>query len=310
MNLTSPRQVQQLMAKHKVTAKKSLGQNFLTDANILRKIVTAAELCPDDQVLEIGPGVGALTVALAEAAGAVVAVETDRSLAPLLAEVLAEFDNVRLVFGDILKLNPATLFPPEGTVPKVVANLPYYITTPIIFHLLESTVQWQLLVFLVQKEVADRMVSPPGNKEYGALSVMIQSFCHVELVGVVPPTVFLPRPKVDSAIVRLVPKPKAISPEIDRCFSLLVRTVFSTRRKNLYNSLRGIFSQLGGEKKVMTALEELGLDPRRRGETLSPAEFYALAAYCGNALNGPTRNQALYRKGDEDEFYQPDQRTT
>jgi len=278
------------MAKHKVAPKKGLGQNFLTDANILKKIVATAQLSPDDLVLEIGPGVGALTVALAEAAGAVVAVETDRSLAPLLTEVLAELGNVRLVYGNILELNPAGLFPLDGTAPKVVANLPYYITTPIIFHLLESAVQWRLLVFLVQKEVADRMVSPPGNKVYGALSVMIQSSCHVELVGVVPPTVFVPRPKVHSAIVRLVPKPRKVSPEIDRCFSLLVRTIFSTRRKNLYNSLRCIFPQLGGEEQVMAALEKLGLDPLRRGETLSPAEFYALATLCANNLNGPTRN--------------------
>lgn len=271
-----------------MAAKKGLGQNFLTDANILRKIVDAAQLSPDDLVLEIGPGVGALTVALAEAAGGVVAVETDRSLTPLLAEVLAGRDNVRLVFGDILKFDPAALLAPEGTAPKVVANLPYYITTPIIFHLLESAVKWQLMVFLVQKEVAERMVSPPGNKVYGALSVMIQSYCEVELVGVVPPTVFIPRPKVYSAIVRLVPKPREFTPETDRCFSLLVRTIFSSRRKNLYNSLRSIFSQLGGEKKVMAAIERLGLDPRQRGETLSPAEFYALAAHCGNDQNAHT----------------------
>ncbi|HEY8392968.1 MAG TPA: 16S rRNA (adenine(1518)-N(6)/adenine(1519)-N(6))-dimethyltransferase RsmA [Capillibacterium sp.] len=281
------------MAKHNIAPKKGLGQNFLTDANILRKIVAAAALRPEDSVLEIGPGAGALTVALAEAAGTVVAVETDRSLAPLLAEVLADRPNVRLVFGDILKLNPATFFPPEGPAPKVVANLPYYITTPIIFHLLESAVRWQLLVFLVQKEVADRMVSPPGHKAYGALSVMIQTYCHVELAGVVPPTVFLPRPKVDSAIVRLVPKPRAFSQETERCFSLLVRAIFSTRRKNLYNSLRSIFPQLGGERKVMEALAKLGFDPRRRGETLSPAEFYALAVQLGECFAGSNQEQGL-----------------
>jgi 16S rRNA (adenine1518-N6/adenine1519-N6)-dimethyltransferase len=278
------------MAKYKLVAKKGLGQNFLADANILRKIVAAAQLSPSDLVLEIGPGLGALTVALAEAAGRVIAVETDRSLAPLLAEVLADQDNVGLVFGDILKLDPVTLLGPEHNGAKVVANLPYYVTTPIIFHLLESTVPWRSLVFLVQKEVADRMVSPPGNKVYGALSVMIQFYCHVELVGVVPPTVFIPRPKVHSAIVRLVPKPKEYSPETDRCFSLLVRTVFSSRRKNLYNSLRSIILQLGGEEKVRAALQTLGLDPLQRGETLSPAEFYALAAYCGKDLNDSTRN--------------------
>ena len=266
-----------------MAAKKGLGQNFLADANILRKIVGAADLTSDDVVLEIGAGVGALTTALAENVKRVITVETDRSLAPLLTEVLAGRNNVELVFGDILKLNPALIL---GTVPapKVVANLPYYITTPIIFHLLESAISWRLLVFLVQKEVADRMVSPPGNKVYGALSVMIQSYCQVELVGTVPPTVFIPRPKVQSAIVRLTPKSRDFSPAIDHCFSLLVRAVFSSRRKNLYNSLRSIFSQLGGETKVMAALRGLGLDPLQRGETLSPTEFYALAAYLQEEL--------------------------
>lgn len=273
------------MDKYKVAAKKGLGQNFLADANILRKIVDAAQLTADDVVLEIGAGVGALTTALSEAAGRVISVETDRTLALLLAEVLAERENVKVVFGDILKYDPAVLLPQAESAPKVVANLPYYITTPIIFHLLESAVRWELLVFLVQKEVADRMASPPGNKVYGALSVMIQSYCRVELVGVVPPTVFIPRPKVNSAIVKLTPKPRTFSPETARCFSLLVRTVFSSRRKNLYNSLRSIFSQLGGETKVMEALRTLGIDPRQRGETLSPAEFYALADHCGKNSN-------------------------
>lgn len=274
------------MAKHRVVAKKGLGQNFLADANILRKIVDAAELTAADVVLEIGTGVGALTTALAQTAGRVITVETDRTLMPLLAEVLSGWDNVQLVFGDILKYDPAVLLPPTAAAPKAVANLPYYITTPIIFHLLESAVQWQCLVFLVQKEVADRMVSPPGNKVYGALSVMIQSYCRVELVGIVPPTVFIPRPKVRSAIVKLTPQPRNFSPKTDRCFSLLVRAVFSSRRKNLYNSLRSIFPQLGGEARVMAAFESLGLDPLQRGETLSPAEFYALADYCGQYLAG------------------------
>lgn len=285
-NLTSPRQVQQLMAKYQVAPKKGLGQNFLADANILRKIVDAAELSATDVVLEIGTGVGALTTALAQTAGQVITVETDRTLAPLLGEVLAGRDNVQLIFGDILKHDPATLLPSAATAPKAVANLPYYITTPIIFHLLEADVCWQRLVFLVQKEVADRMVSPPGNKVYGALSVMIQSYCRVELVGVVPPTVFIPKPKVRSAIVKLTPQPRKFSPETERCFSLLVRTVFSSRRKNLYNSLRPIFPQLGGEANVMAALETLGFDPQQRGETLSPKEFYALADHCGKNLQG------------------------
>lgn len=269
------------MAKYQVVPKKGLGQNFLADANILRKIVDAAELTAADVVLEVGTGVGALTTALAQRAGQVVTVETDRTLAPLLAEVLAGRDNVQLVFGDILKHDPAALLPATTTAPKAVANLPYYITTPIFFHLLEAAVPWQCLVFLVQKEVADRMVAPPGNKAYGALSVMIQLSCHVELVGIVPPTVFIPRPKVRSAIVKLIPRPRKSSPDTEACLSLLVRAVFSSRRKKLHNSLQPIYSQLGGEAKVMAALKTLGLDPDQRGETLAPTEFYALAEYCG-----------------------------
>jgi 16S rRNA (adenine1518-N6/adenine1519-N6)-dimethyltransferase len=268
------------LTKYNLAAKKQLGQNFLVDANILRKIVSAANLSSSDLVLEVGTGIGALTTALSEQAGYVLTVEADSSLAPLLKQVLAGRDNVRVIFSDILQLNPADLFKENSIKPKVVANLPYYITTPILFHLLESDVNWDVLVFLVQKEVAERIISPPGNKVYGALSVMIQHYCEAEIVGVVPPTVFLPKPKVNSAIIRLIPKEKEFSPEIEKTFSLLVRTVFTYRRKNLYNSLRGIFTELGGENKVMEALKTLNIKPSQRGETLSPEEFYAIAAYC------------------------------
>lgn len=251
----------------------------MTDANTLQKIVAAAELDSSDLVVEIGAGIGALTNGLAEQAGLVVAVETDRSLAPLLEEVLAGRDNVRIIYGDILKLQPLTLIEGAYLKPKVVANLPYYITTPILFRLLESGINWQLLVFLVQKEVARRIVSPPGNKVYGALSVMIQHRCQAEIVGVVPPTVFLPRPKVDSAIVRLIPRKRESDHQTERLFSLVVRTVFAYRRKNLYNSLRSIFSELGGEKRVGEAFQALQINPLQRGETLSPEEFYDLASY-------------------------------
>lgn len=277
--LTSPRVVRQLLEKYQLTAKKQLGQNFLTDGNTLQKIVRAAELDASDLVVEIGTGIGTLTNSLAERAGLVVTVETDRALAPLHEEVLAGHTNVRIIYGDILKLDPQTLITETHFKPKVVANLPYYITTPILFHLLEAGIDWHLLVFLVQKEVAQRMVSPPGNKVYGALSVMIQHYCHPEIVGIVPPTVFLPQPKVDSAIVRLLPRRRETDPRTERFFSLLVRTAFAYRRKNLYNSLRCIFSELGGEKRVEEAFQVLGINPQQRGETLSPEEFYALASY-------------------------------
>lgn len=276
-NLTSPRQVRQLLDKYGLTAKKSLGQNFLIDANILRKILQAAEILPSDVVLEIGVGVGALTGALAERAQAVVAVETDRSLLPLLNEVLADKKNVTLIFEDILKLDLTNLLAGADTA-KVVANLPYYITTPIIFHLLKSNIKWGIIVLMIQKEVAERIVSPPGGKNYGALSVMVQHYASAEIMGIVPPTVFLPRPKVESAILRLKPRDIDYPDDVEEVFSLLVRTVFAFRRKNLVNSLKGIIPKLGGEERVRAALKIFNIDPEERGENLSPEEFFALAS--------------------------------
>lgn len=276
-NLTSPRQVRQLLDKYGLTAKKSLGQNFLIDANILRKILQAAEILPSDVVLEIGVGVGALTGALAERAQAVVAVETDRSLLPLLNEVLADKKNVTLIFEDILKLDLTNLLAGADTA-KVVANLPYYITTPIIFHLLKSNIKWGIIVLMIQKEVAERIVSPPGGKNYGALSVMVQHYASAEIMGIVPPTVFLPRPKVESAILRLKPRDIDYPDDVEEVFSLLVHTVFAFRRKNLVNSLKGIIPKLGGEERVRAALKIFNIDPEERGENLSPEEFFALAS--------------------------------
>lgn len=283
-NPASPRVLQELLRGYGIKPKKSLGQNFLVDGNVLRKIVAAAEITPDDSVLEVGAGIGVLTKKLAEKAGMVTAVEKDRSLAPVLREVLGIRENVRLLFEDILKVNLQELFSEESRMTtginlKVVANIPYYITSPLIFNLLESGIKWKLLVLLVQKEVAERIVALPGSKTYGALTVGIQYHAVVEMLGTVPPNVFFPRPNVSSAILRLIPKGKSSSMETERLFKLLVRAVFNFRRKTLANALRRIALELGGEKRLQEAFQALGLDPGGRGENLSVEQFSLLASY-------------------------------
>jgi len=278
LNPASPRVVKELLRKHGFRPKKRLGQNFLVDGNILKKIVAAAEICPEDFILEVGAGIGVLTKVLADKAKMVTAVETDRALAPLLQEVLGTRENVRLVFDDILKTDLQSLTPANMTL-KVVANIPYYITSPLLFRLLEAKVRWKLLVFLVQKEVGERITAVPGNDAYGALTVGIQHYAAVKMVGTVSPSVFLPRPKVSSVILRLIPKEIKSSAETERVFRLLVRTVFTFRRKKLANALRRIVPELGGEKRVQEAFRAMNLDPGERGENLSPEQFLTLASH-------------------------------
>ncbi len=281
LNPASPRVLQELLRKYGIRPQKRLGQNFLVDQNVLRKITAAAEVTRADSVLEVGAGIGALTKILTEQAGMVTAVEKDRFLAPVLREVLGERENLRLVFADILRVDLQALFGngQSGMNLKVVANIPYYITSPLIFLLLESGINWNLLVFLVQKEVAERIAAAPGSKKYGALTVGVRYHAGVELLGTVPPSVFFPRPQVSSAILRLVPKKKGGSVTTERLFKLLVRTVFNSRRKTLANALRGIAPELGGEKRLQEAFQALGLDPGGRGEDLSVDEFLSLASY-------------------------------
>lgn len=278
LNPASPRVVKELLRKYGFQPKKRLGQNFLVDGNILNKIVTAAEISPDDFVLEVGAGIGVLTRALAEKAKMVTTVETDRALAPLLQEILGTRKNIRLVFADILKVNLQALIPAHMT-PKVVANIPYYITSPLLFRLLEAGIKWNLLVFLVQKEVGERITAVPGSSAYGALTVGIQHYARVEMVGTVSPNVFFPRPKVSSVILRLLPRERESSKETERVFKLLVRTAFTFRRKKLSNALQGILSELGGEERVQEAFRAMNLDPGERGENLSPEQFWTLASH-------------------------------
>ena len=256
-----------------LSMRKKMGQNFLIDSSIVEGIVTAAEISPTDHVLEIGPGIGTLTQGLAESGAAVVAVELDRKLVDVLGKTLADYDNVRIVPGDILKVDISQEMAAASY--KVVANLPYYITTPIIMKLLEERLPISLLVTMIQQEVALRMIASPGSKDYGALSVAVQYYTEPEIMFVVPPTSFIPAPKVHSAVLRCRIRrepPVAVTSEAD--FFKVVRAAFCQRRKTLGNSLQG-----GSLPAALVAsmLEQTGIDGKRRGETLSLAEFAALA---------------------------------
>ena len=270
--IASPQVTQHILNRYKLRADKKLGQNFLIDEQVVRQIVAAAELSEADTVLEVGPGIGTLTQGLAESKAQVVAVELDTRLLPVLATTLEGYDNVRVVHGDILKVNIME----EVGVPnfKVCANLPYYITTPIIFALLEKRLPMERLVAMVQKEVAERMAAQPGGKEYGALSVAIQYYTEPEIAFIVPPTSFIPAPAVDSAVIVCKRREK---PPVEVCdealFFRVVKAAFSLRRKMLSNSLKnmGIKSE-----QVAKWLELAGVDGKRRAETLSLEDFAKL----------------------------------
>lgn len=273
---------QPVIAKKEVTAHilktfnlradKRLGQNFLVDEQIVKQIIAAAELSAEDTVLEVGPGIGTLTQALAETGAQVVAVELDRRLLPVLAKTLAGYDNIEIINEDILQLDIRKAVPQENF--KVVANLPYYITTPIIFNLLEQKLPMERLVAMVQKEVAERMVAKPGGKDYGALSVAIQYYTEPAIAFVVPPASFVPPPSVDSAVIvckRRQEPPVQIVDE--KLFFRVVKAAFSVRRKMLSNALKN----MGIDNEQAAAWLELAeIDGKRRGETLSLVEFAAL----------------------------------
>ena len=270
--IASPQVTQHILNRLKLRADKKLGQNFLIDENVVRQIVEAAELSEADTVLEVGPGIGTLTQGLAESKAKVVAVELDTRLLPVLATTLEGYDNVRVVHGDILKVNiMEEVGAPEF---KVCANLPYYITTPIIFALLEKRLPMERLVAMVQKEVAERMAAQPGGKDYGALSVAIQYYTEPEIAFIVPPTSFIPAPAVDSAVIVCKRRSK---PPVEVCdealFFRVVKAAFSLRRKMLSNSLKnmGIKSE-----QVAKWLELAGVDGKRRAETLSLEDFAKL----------------------------------
>jgi 16S rRNA (adenine1518-N6/adenine1519-N6)-dimethyltransferase len=287
-DIASPKRTKELMQKYGFTLKKSLGQNFLIDQNVLNKIVSAAELTADKGALEIGPGIGALTQQLAKRAGKVVAVEIDQRLLPMLAETLEPYPHAAVVHGDVLKLDLKQLFQERfqdvGPV-SVVANLPYYVTTPIIMKLLEDKLPLENIVVMIQKEVADRMAAKPGGKEYGSLSIAVQYYCEPEIVTIVPHTVFIPQPNVDSAVIKLkVRKEPPVQVENEAFFFDVVQASFVQRRKTIYNNLSSKYFTKETKDQLTAVLEEAGIEPSRRGETLSIAEYARLSTILARVL--------------------------
>ena len=284
-NLLSPTEVKRILASHGLRPKKRLGQNFLIDRNVLRKILDAAELDPSSLVLEIGPGLGALTREAALAAAKVVAVEVDRNLIPVLQETVGDLDNVEIVAADFLELDlPEFLSSRFGERRCIVlANLPYYITSPLITKLMDTANRIERMVIMVQEEVAQRLTAMPGSRDYGSLTVLVQYHCSVRIVAHVKRTVFYPPPEVDSAIVRLdVRQAPPVSVPDEAFFFRIVRASFGQRRKTLLRSLSGSPELGWTRQRAEEVLSGAGIDPVRRGETLSLEEF---AAITRKALN-------------------------
>lgn len=278
--LSNPQRTIEIIKKYNFNFQKKFGQNFLVDAHVLHKIIAGAGVTRDDMVLEIGPGIGTMTQYLAEAAREVVAVEIDRKLIPILEETLSEYDNVTVINEDILKLDIGRLVNErnDGRPIKVVANLPYYITTPIIMGLFESHVPIDNLTVMVQKEVARRMEVGPGTKDYGALSLAVGYYAKPYVVANVPCNCFMPRPNVDSAVIRLTRHEKPpVQVEDEKLMFALIRAAFNQRRKTLVNAVSNSAELSIGKGQVQEALERLGLSATVRGEALTLEEFAALA---------------------------------
>ena len=277
--LGNPQNTIEILQKYHFNFQKKFGQNFLIDTHVLEKIISAAGITKDDMVLEIGPGIGTMTQYLAEAAGKVAAVEIDKNLIPILEDTLSEYDNVMVINDDVLKVDIRGLVEKEngGRPVKVVANLPYYITTPIIMGLFESHVPLESITVMVQKEVADRMQVGPGTKDYGALSLAVQYYAEPYIVANVPPNCFMPRPAVGSAVIRLTRHQKPPVEVMDeKLMFRLIRASFNQRRKTLANGLKNS-GELNLSKEVITAaIEKLGKGSSVRGEALDLEEFARL----------------------------------
>ena len=271
-----------ILERHGFTFKKSFGQNFLTDTNILQKIVDTAEIDKNINVIEIGPGIGALTEFLAESAAEVMAFEIDDRLVPILADTLRDFDNVTVVNQDILKVDLAQYiaeFKNPDLPIKVVANLPYYITTPILMHLIESGIPFSEFVVMMQREVADRISAQPNTKAYGSLSIAVQYYMTAKVAFIVPRTVFVPAPNVDSAILKMVRRDQpAVEVQDEKFFFKVSKASFVHRRKTLWNNLTSHFGKSEETKvKLTAALEQAELSPSVRGEALTLVDFARLA---------------------------------
>lgn len=283
--LSSHSATMDLVKKHGFKFTKSLGQNFLIDDNIVDKIVAGAGIGPGDKIIEVGPGIGTLTKEMASRAQNLMAVEIDKNLIPILEDTLGDYDNVKVVNEDIIKADIRGLIDENlgGGPVKLVANLPYYITTPIIMRFLEENINVTDIVVMVQKEVAERMNAQPGGKDFGALSVAVQYYCDTEIVAKVPRHLFVPQPNVDSIVIALRVRPeRKYKVDDEDLYFKVVKAAFGQRRKTLLNSI----SSMGNLAKdqVKEALEEAGIDPKRRGETLSLDEFAILSNVIGNKL--------------------------
>jgi 16S rRNA (adenine1518-N6/adenine1519-N6)-dimethyltransferase len=283
-NLGNPKNTIEIIQKYEFMFQKKFGQNFLIDTHVLEKIISAAGITKNDCVLEIGPGIGTMTQYLAENAGHVVAVEIDRNLIPILKETLADYDNMTVINEDILRVDIKALAEEyNGGKPiKVVANLPYYITTPIIMGLFESGVPIDNITVMVQKEVADRMKEGPGSKDYGALSLAVQYYAEPEIVANVPPNCFIPRPNVGSAVIRLTRhKEMPVEVKDPALMFKIIRASFNQRRKTLQNGLGNASELPYTKEQIAAAIAEMGLTPTIRGEALSLAQFAQLSDILG-----------------------------
>ena len=280
--LGNPQNTIEILQKYNFTFQKKFGQNFLIDTHVLDKIIRAAEITKEDMVLEIGPGIGTMTQYLAEAAGKVVAVEIDKNLIPILSDTLSAYENVTIINEDVLKLDIQKLANEEnqGRPIKVVANLPYYITTPIIMGLFENHVPVESITVMVQKEVADRMQTGTGNKDYGALSLAVQYYAEPYIVANVPPNCFMPRPKVGSAVIRLTcHEQPPVEVKDERLMFDIIRASFNQRRKTLANGLNNSDKLSFSKEEITEAIESLGKGSSVRGEALTLEEFAELSNY-------------------------------
>ncbi|WAW15033.1 16S rRNA (adenine(1518)-N(6)/adenine(1519)-N(6))-dimethyltransferase RsmA [Peptostreptococcus equinus] len=285
--LSSHKATMEVVNKHGFRFSKSLGQNFLIDDNIIDKIVEGANAGKNDKIIEVGPGIGTLTRALASKSEKVLVVEIDKSLIPILEDTLSDFDNIKVVNEDIIKADVKTLIDQnlDGGPVKLVANLPYYITTPIIMRFLEESINVSDIVVMVQKEVAERMNAKPGKKDFGALSVAVQYYCDTEIVAKVPRHLFVPQPNVDSIVIALRVRPeKKYKVDNEELFFKAVKAAFGQRRKTLLNSLTSM--GILDKSKISEVLLESNIDEKRRGETLSLEEFASLANNINKKLEG------------------------
>ena len=279
-NLGIPQNTIAVLQKYNFNFQKRFGQNFLIDTNVLDKIISSAEITKEDCVLEIGPGIGTMTQYLAESAREVVAVEIDKNLIPILEDTLSSYDNVTVINDDILKVDIAKLVQEKngGKPIKVVANLPYYITTPIIMGLFESHVPLKSITIMVQKEVADRMQVGPGTKDYGALSLAVQFYAKPQIVANVPPNCFIPRPNVGSAVIRLTRHEQPpVQVKNEKFMFELIRASFNQRRKTLVNGLTNAPNLGLSKEQVLDALEKMGVSAQIRGEALTLQQFGQLS---------------------------------